>query len=398
MSLPEPLPYFPRPDLLAEVTRLLISGANVTLFAPRRQGKTWFVRYELLPALHEAGWFAARVDLWRNRDNPCLGLVEGLEAIAYANPRSTLGLRTPLSLRSVRGAFNAAGVEIEGQWEPAAAPPNPESSLENRLASALQIIAQKGQHCVLALDEFQSLADKSAENFVAAFRTALQDLEGALSIVFTGSSRDGLTRLFSRSKAPLFRSAISVTLPNLGDDFVDSRADYLEQVAGLSVDRAALKDLFRELLRVPLFLNEVVRWMLVKGNASIGEAKQAWVDGKRSDEYSELFANASDLELGIIVWLARSGEKSVYTEEARALIGKFSKIDPLPAHKVQTCIKRLTKSNVIEATGATGEYEIVDQGLQILLGQALDHAVEVMEAYEAEQKANQGDDGDEVQE
>lgn len=398
MSLPEPLPYFPRPDLLAEVTRLLISGANVTLFAPRRQGKTWFVRYELLPALHEAGWFAARVDLWRNRDNPCLGLVEGLEAIAYANPRSTLGLRTPLSLRSVRGAFNAAGVEIEGQWVPAAAPPNPESSLENRLASALQIIAQKGRHCVLALDEFQSLADKSAENFVAAFRTALQDLEGALSIVFTGSSRDGLTRLFSRSKAPLFRSAISVTLPNLGDDFVDSRADYLEQVAGLSVDRAALKDLFRELLRVPLFLNEVVRWMLVKGNASIGEAKQAWVDGKRSDEYSELFANASDLELGIIVWLARSGEKSVYTEEARALIGKFSKIDPLPAHKVQTCIKRLTKSNVIEATGATGEYEIVDQGLQILLGKALDHAVEVMEAYEAEQKANQGDDGDEVQE
>jgi len=304
-------------------------------------------------------------------------------------------MRTPLNLRSVRGAFNAAGVEIEGQWEPAAPPPNPESSLENRLASALQIIAQKGQHCVLALDEFQSLADKSAENFVAAFRTALQDLEGSLSIVFTGSSRDGLTKLFSRSKAPLFRSAISVTLPNLGDDFVDSRADYLEQVASLNVDRAALKDLFRELLRVPLFLNEGVRWMLVKGKASVGEAKKAWIDGKRSDEYSELFANASDLELGIIFWLARSGQKSVYTEEARALIGKFSTIDPLPAHKVQTCIKRLTKNNVIEATGATGEYEIVDQGLQILLDEALDHAMEVMEAYEVEQKANQVGDADE---
>ncbi len=376
MSLPAPLPYFPRPGLLAEVTRLLISGSNVTLFAPRRQGKTWFVRYELLPALHEAGWFAARVDLWRNRDNPSLGLVEGLEAIAYSNPRSQLSLSVPFSLRSVRGVFNAAGVEIEGHWEPAAAPPNPEASLENRLANALQIISRKGQHCVLALDEFQSLADKGAENFVAAFRTALQDLEGALSIVFTGSSRDGLTRLFSRSKAPLFRSAISVSLPSLGDDFVDSRADYLADVSDLEVDRDVLRSAFATLCRVPLFLNEVVRWMLVKGNPSVEEAMQAWMAAKRNDEYSELFAELSDLDLAIIMWLARSGQRSVYTEDARRMIGLMTKIDELPAHKIQTRIKRLTKSQVLEATGATGEYEIADQGLQILLGEPLDKAIQ----------------------
>lgn len=380
MALPTALPYFPRPELLAKVTRLLLSGSNVTLFAPRRQGKTWFVRYELLPALHEAGWFAARVDLWRNRDDPCLGLVEGLEAVAYTNLRSAKALFQPLTLRSVRGAFNAAGVEIEGQWEPVAAPPAPEGSLENRLANALKLIAQKGEHCVLALDEFQALAEKSAENFVAAFRTSLQDLEGSLSIVFTGSSRDGLMRLFSRSKAPLFRSAETVTLPNLGDDFVDSRAAYLEDIAGLEVDRDALKLLFRTLCYTPLFLNDIVRWMLVTGNPSVEEAKAAWMAEKRSDEYADLFHQLGDLDLAIVVWLARSGQKSVYTEDARAAMGAVMGSEPPLAHQIQASIRRLTKTQVLEPTGATGQYEIADQGLQILLGEPLDRAMEERKA------------------
>lgn len=372
MSLPTPLPYFPRPELLAEVTRLLISGSNVTLFAPRRQGKTWFVRYELLPALHEAGWFAARVDLWRNRDNPCLGLVEGLEAIAYARPQSSGWFTKPLTLKSLRGSFNAAGVEIEGQWEPTEVPPAPEASLENRLANALRLISQKSVHSVLALDQFQSLSESGAENFVAAFRTALQDLEGALSVVFTGSSREGLTRLFSRSKAPLFRSASSVTLPRLGDDFVESRADYLFDVGGLEVDRDELKQLFRTLCYVPLFLNEIVRWMLVKGSASVGDAKEAWMTAKKGEEYAELFQKLSDMDLAIIMWLARSGEKSVYTEEARSTIGMMLDQPPIAAHKIQTRIRQLTRKQILEPTGATGQYEIADQGLQIILGEQLD--------------------------
>lgn len=40
---PGELPYFPRPDLLERVFKGFQAGQNVALFAPRRQGKTWFV-------------------------------------------------------------------------------------------------------------------------------------------------------------------------------------------------------------------------------------------------------------------------------------------------------------------------------------------------------------------
>jgi len=372
VSLQTTLPYFARPDLLESVTRLLLSGANVTLFAPRRHGKTSFVRYDLLPALHEAGWFAARIDLWRNRENPELGLVEGLEAVAYATPPRSALMR-PMNLSSLRATFKVPGVDIQGNWSPATGPtPHPEASLENRLANALHLIAERGTHSLVALDEFQALASKGSDNFVAAFRTVLQDVEGRLSVFFTGSSRDGLMRLFNRSRAPLFRSAESLTLPNLGDAFVDSRADYLDEVAGVKVDRDALKLFFPRLCYTPLFLNEIVRIMLVRGTADLDAAVREWYRAKFDDEYAHWFAALQDVESAVMVWLATSGQKTVYSEEAREAMRQYIEADAVPTtSRVQTAIRRLTGEQALEPTGVNGEYEISDQGLQIVLSNAV---------------------------
>ncbi len=372
MSLQTTLPYFARPDLLESVTRLLLSGANVTLFGSRRHGKTSFVRYDLLPALREAGWFAARIDLWRNRENPELGLVEGLEAVAYSTPPRSALMR-PTNLSSLRATFKVPGVDIQGNWSPATGPtPHPEVSLENRLANALHLIAERGTHSLIALDEFQALSDKGSDNFVAAFRTALQDVEGRLSVFFTGSSRDGLMRLFNRSRAPLFRSAESLSLPNLGDRFVDSRADYLDEVAGIKVDRDAMKLFLPRLCYTPLFLNEIVRIMLVRGSADLDAAFHEWYRAKFDDEYAQWFAALQDVESAVMVWLATSGQKTVYSEEAREAMRQYIEADIVPTtSRVQTAIRRLTGEQALEPTGVNGEYEIADQGLQIVLSNAV---------------------------
>lgn len=369
MSLPDQLPYFPRPDLLATFLRLLISGTNVTLFAPRRHGKTQFVRNELLPSVHESGWFAARVDMWRNRANPVLGLVEGLEAVAQASQPKRSLLSTPLDLKSIRTTFKTPGVDIEGQWVPAASAVfAPEASMANRMANALNVIAGRGKHALLALDEFQALAIPGAEDFVASLRTVMQDLEGSLSVVFTGSSREGLNRLFQRAKAPLFRSAEPVALPNLGDDFVDSRADYLAEIANLTVDRDRLKLLYPRLCNTPLFLNEIIRGMLVTGDTDVPRAFQRWLESKRENEYADLIFELSDLEFAVVVRLATSGDDSVYTAEARQAMAEFMQTARLPApSKVQTAIRRLTGAGIVDPTGTKGSYEIADQGFQIVL-------------------------------
>src|SRR5690606_16190436 len=81
MAALPPVLYYPRPSLTEQVLRVFSSGLRqgVTLFAPRRQGKAWFVQNELRPAAYEAGWQAIYIDLWRLRSNPTLGLVRALE-------------------------------------------------------------------------------------------------------------------------------------------------------------------------------------------------------------------------------------------------------------------------------------------------------------------------------
>lgn len=371
MALPDTLPYFPRPDLLARVLRALLAGQNVTLFAPRRHGKTLFIREELLPAVEMHGWFAARIDLWRNRAKPALGLVEGLEAVAYATRASKEGfLGQKMNLRRMNTTFRSPGVEIRGEWEPASQlpPVAAEATLENRLANALHMIAGHGTHALLALDEFQALGQPGNENFIAAFRTALQDLNGRLSVIFAGSSRDGLNNLFRKAKAPLFRSAIAVPMDELGDDFVDNRADYLHDIAGLEVDREALKLLFQQLLRTPLFLNEIVVGMLTRGDADVPSAMTQWLDDKRENEYQEVLAGLRPIDLAVVNWLAESGQQSVYGAEAREHMREFMGVEQTPtAAVVQSAIRRLGKVDIVDPMGTYGSYQLADQGMQIVL-------------------------------
>lgn len=350
--------------------RLLLAGANVALFAPRRQGKTHFVRHELLPAAVEAGWFAARVDLWRNRDEPEIGLVEGLEALAAAK-RPGGALPSTLRLKALKAQLKGPGVEIGGEWQ-FIAPPAAQAgeTLENRLAHAMHAIADKGGHVLIVLDEFQALAGSKRTNFIAAFRTVVQDLEDRVSIFYTGSSRAGLNELFRKAKAPLFQSAKSLQLPDLDRGFVQSRADYLNDVAGLEVDVDELERVFLALDSTPLFLNEIVLELLTANSDDIPAAVRCWLEDKRQNEFVERFESLRDLDVAVALWLATPGERSVYTAEARACyadILEFSDGVRIEAPDIQNAVRRLTKAQIIEPTGATGEYEHVDRAFMIFL-------------------------------
>jgi hypothetical protein len=369
MNISDRLPYHPRPVLLESVSRMLVAGSNITLFAPRRQGKTQFVIHELLPGARELGWFAARIDLWRNRDDPALGLVEGLEAIAAAKRHPGL-LSSAVRLSKLKVGVKLAGVEAGSEWEliePPSAPPA--TTLENRLAAAMHAIAGKADNVLLALDEFQALASANNPNFIAAFRTVVQDLEGRVTLFYTGSSRSDLNSMFRKAKAPLFQSAKAMQLPALDRAFVQSRVDYLKDVAGLQVKIDGLESLFLALESTPLFLNEIVVDMLAANSDNIPAAVDRWLEDKRDNEIKAQLDSMRVLDRAVARWLATPGERSVYTAEARAfyaedLVNSNVRMD-IP--DIQNAVRRLTKTKVIEPTGANGEYEHVDRGFLIIL-------------------------------
>jgi hypothetical protein len=362
------LPYFPRDGLLQEVLRVFESGLKqgVTLFAPRRQGKTSFVKHELLPAAHEFGWRTFYVDLWKRRGDPELGLVEALEA--FVEQRQG-GLRRKLRLKEVKGKAKAPGVGVEAILEPTAR--RPDDSLENRLDAALSALVKDGV-TLLVLDEVQALAGARREDFVAALRTALQKFQGKLLVFYTGSSREQLNAMFRKQKAPLFASAMPVQLPELHDDFVDDRLAFLAQRSAVAVSKTDFLQAFDDLGRTPEFFNELVLHLIIAGDGNVSKALEAWQSAHREAGAGAVLDELRPIELAVMHLLAMRDHPSVYSADGVAFVEQWTsdagKVTPA---RIQTVINKLMKLDLVAPTGkVAGDYEIEDRAILIQLRKA----------------------------
>lgn len=193
----------PRAGVAAQIHMLLSSGLinALTMFAECRRGKTLFVHEDLIPATEVWRWRAVYIDLWIRRDQPAHALVEELERAA----------KEQQGLVKVKGNAKTcdADVEIHSKWDKAAAT----EDLQARLRAAMQrIVGSCNEPVLLIVDDFQTLAADKHDDFVAAFRATMQELQPRLKLLFISSSRNALNNMFRKRHAPMFESAMSITL------------------------------------------------------------------------------------------------------------------------------------------------------------------------------------------
>lgn len=363
------LPYYPRPELLRKVLQVLTTGLKqgVAMFAPRRQGKTWFLKNELIPGVKEStNWRIVYIDLWRRREAPDVGLVEALEAEVQARVAGS-GLNRKLKLTKVSGKVKPPGTELGAEFAPEAGTP-PESVLENRLDAAVAALvgAKDDDMVLLVLDEFQALAAASHLGFVAALRTALQKHAGRLVVVFTGSSRDALDSMFRKQKAPLFESAFPISLPHLDDGFVEDRIEFLRERTGVAVDLAQMIAVFDRLGRSPEYLNDVVLRLLIGGNADIETAYQQWLCSKRQS-VEQTLRELKAIDLAVLQVLARDTPIPIFGKESMKQIAGKSQQRTLTTGAVQSALRRLRNAGLVSSTGDAGQYGIDDRGLWLVV-------------------------------
>jgi hypothetical protein len=366
MAISYELPYFPRHGLVEEVLQILTSGLKqgVTLFAPRRQGKTSFVRHELIPAAHERGWQTLYIDLWRRRGEPELALVEGLEA--FLEQRHS-GWHRRLRFKELRAKATTGAAELESTLEPIRFAPD--TVLENRLDSALTSLAEKGV-TLLVLDEVQALAGSKREDFVAALRTVIQKLKGRLLVFYTGSSREGLNSMFRQQKAPLFASAMPVQLPDLGDDFIEDRVVFLNERTRSPINKSALATAFETLGRTPEFMNEVILHLLIAGNGDIDGAMSKWLHSHREAGSATPLDELKPLELALMQLLSNVDHPSVYSAESVEALGEeMDTGEIVTTARIQNALKRLMRLELVAPTGRHGKYEIEDRAILLQLRQ-----------------------------
>lgn len=355
--------YFPREQLVQTVHQALGSGLThaITMFAARRMGKTLFVKNDLVPAAEAWGWRACYIDLWVRRDHPEVALVQELEAAV--RPKGLLARAIKPDKLTAKAGYGASGVHAE--WLPNTA----ELDLQGRLRNAMRSLAHANdQPVLLILDEFQTLANGMHEDFIAAFRASMLELQPRLKLFFTGSSREALNAMFRKRKAPLFDAALSLPLPELDEDFVQNRAFIFQKMTGRTVDEAELGNVFERIAHVPLYLNQIILHMVVGITSDPWEGLRRWQDEIGETGLREQWLMLKPVDRFILVHLATRQSESLFGSEFSALATE--RLDDNTSYnpqRIQTAVARLVKALVLAPKGVKGEYEIEDRALATYL-------------------------------
>jgi hypothetical protein len=285
--------HYTRTDFLDTVFTMLVSGPvqAISLFGPRRIGKTQFLQYDLAPRAEMYGHKVAYASFWQMPTSPLAILLYELDQAIRADPittrlaRGTLALSPKLRLRdpSRRGEIEIDLSDLKGKA--------PEDHLL-LLDQYCEKLSNQKHPTILLFDEFQEILHAPEANAImASLRTALDKRKTGLSVVFTGSSQSGLKRVFSQRDAPFFNFATEITLPPLPDAFVTQQLKafhetYRGRVAAETA-QAAFEDFDRNPLMFQIWLNALplngfddaaARAQVTQQMAETGGYDRTWLD------------------------------------------------------------------------------------------------------------------------
>lgn len=265
--------HFKRHDLARRTLTLLTAGPAraLTLFAPRRTGKTEFLTKDLGPLAEAQGHRVVYTSFWQDPMSPLGALLHALETSlkqgSFADRLRRAGHALSPKLQLSIPMVGKAEVDVSTLTG------KPPSDLLLYLDDLLERVSARGKPTILMLDEVQELA-RSHDNqaLVAALRTALDKRPNQLKSAFTGSSREGLAAMFAARQAPFFHFATPIDLPALGDPFVDHILATMANATQRRPDRVEMLDAFDVLHRNPYYFRMLVETMLLNPGLAIASA------------------------------------------------------------------------------------------------------------------------------
>lgn len=325
-------------------------GRPLTLFAPRRVGKTFFLDHDLAPAARQAGMLPVYADLWLHKSAPLEAVNHALEEALddLLVPDGALGkvARTPVKKIGLLGASIDLGEEPHRRSLPAA-PALRLDALITRLAR------QHKAKVLLMLDEVQTLGEvPDAETLIASLRAVLHKRRADVCAVFTGSSQEGLARLMNTAGAPMYQFAQLIDFPFLGDEFLRALAAHYRKVHPTkSLELVALREGFRQIGFKPALMRDVVKAMSAEGVTEV----QRGIDNYMNSDHQvaiwrTLLGSVDAFDQGVLQALAQ-GQPPL----AQATLKQLATIPGArpTISKVRASIEKLKRAGLL-SKGVTG--------------------------------------------
>ena len=341
------------------LTTLLTNGNHVALMSPRRMGKTGLIRHcfaqkELLENYH-----LFVIDIYSTKSQA---------ELVYQMGRSILSVLKSKGRKSWERFIQVVGSLRAGITLDALGTPSwniqvgdiqiPQVSLDE----IFQYLSAADKPCLVAIDEFQSIADYSDRNTEALLRTYIQQCNNAW-FVFSGSKRHMMGEMFSSPSRPFYQSASTLSLKPIPlDAYTDFILGHFNK-GGYGIDSDSIRYLYEKFDGVTWYIqktcNEVYAAAengITCGMSDIDEAIVLAVNEKE-DTFLDLLTRLTSNQKTLLRALAQS------KEGIRPTSGEFIKRYRLSsASAVQRSLAALQDKDIITHDG--GKYYIYDYFLR----------------------------------
>jgi AAA+ ATPase superfamily predicted ATPase len=260
--------YMPLPEFDQLVGKFIDNRIHTVLMGPRRFGKTSFV-LRLLEELEEQGRVCLFVDIfnitshrdflqqilralrskrtWRERLKNWIETIPRLRPKLMVENEVTSGLPT----------FSLSTDVTD------------DKDVKETILDVFAAIERLGDQVVVAIDEFQKIAEIDDEGWLeATLRTQMQQLSNT-TFLFTGSRKSLISDMLNNQSRPFYRSCQTLEFPAVGEEFIDWIVNRFSLV-GITCNREALHELRREVQNTPNYLQMACFHLVAMGVDRVG--------------------------------------------------------------------------------------------------------------------------------
>ncbi|MGV7211210.1 hypothetical protein ACLB1G_25520 [Oxalobacteraceae bacterium A2-2] len=339
--------------------------SGLFLAAPRRTGKSTFLRTDLLPAFARRNWVSVYVDLWTDRAaDPGRVIAAAIKGVLAQHAGAIAKLAKKSGLEKVN-LFGALSVNVNALDLPATV----------TLADALEALHIATRMPVaIVIDEAQDvLSTQQGMDAMFALKAARDHLNpgGAapqkLFLVFTGSNQDKLARMVQKKSEPFYGCDIT-KFPLLGKAYSDAYTTYTN--ARLAPDNQfspdAMWDAFQLVGQRPEKLRTLVGKVALEGSANaLSEALKSEAELLRKEIWQEMESQFNSLTMtqqAVLVHLIRQGKKyEPFTAESLAAYSAAAGKTVKP-HDAQAALEALRKAGLVWKA-VQGDYALEDDAM-----------------------------------
>lgn len=271
-----------RENELRQLVTNCLSGADTTLVAPRRIGKTGLI-YRFIDEIHTAHLplIPIYIDIFATRSLDDFVKVLSETILATFPEHTSIGRQFMQFIRSLRPVLSFDPLTSAPQLQLTS---QTQQEKEQTLERLLSFLNAQSTRVMLAIDEFQQIRSYPEQNTEALLRTFVQRLNN-ITFLFCGSKRHMMLDIFTGERNPFYRSTEFLTLGKIDADIY---ADFIKRMfnqSSIAITSEAIDYILSWTKRLTYFTQRLCHYAYNLGSDAIGidEAKQAALQILKAD-------------------------------------------------------------------------------------------------------------------